>query len=226
VATVKAADCAFSRYRKLDTFPQDRPERGTLDTSKVPILSFVRRHSGLPAVRLLAILAAAACALVLAATPAGATTLSSCNARERALLDAMNAARAEHGLGPLRMSDKLNKAATRHSNSMGRNGYMSHDLYTPSLPDNWTPLSTWLRWYWPGPGYTSWRMGENIAWGVPDLSKRDAMGFWMNSPGHRANILGDFNRVGISAVRVQDPTGSFREYDSMTIWSVDFGKRS
>jgi uncharacterized protein YkwD len=177
-------------------------------------------------VRLLAILAVVVSALVLSAPPAGATTLTSCNARERALLDAMNAVRAKHGLGPLRMSRPLKRAATRHSNSMGRNGYMSHDLYTPSLANNWTPLSTWLRWYWPGPGYTSWRMGENIAWGAPELSMRDALRWWMNSTPHRANILGNYNRVGIAAVRVEDPGGNFKSFDNVTFWSVDFGKRS
>jgi uncharacterized protein YkwD len=161
-----------------------------------------------------------------AALPAQAATVTSCNARERALLDAMNAVREKHGLRPLRMSDALKKAATRHANSMGRNGYSSHDLYTPSLNTDWTPIRTWLRWYWPGPGYESWTMGENIAWGGPDLSKRDAMRFWMNSAPHRANILGSFNRVGIAAVRVEDPVGQFRQFDTVTVWSVDFGRRS
>jgi uncharacterized protein YkwD len=169
---------------------------------------------------------AAACLLLLAAAPAQATSLRSCNTREQALLDAMNAVRAKHDLGPLRMSNVLNDAANRHANSMGRNGYALHDLYTPSRKDNWTPINTWLRWYWPGPGYTSWSMGENIAWGAPDLSKRKAMRWWMNSAPHRANILGNFNRVGIAAVRVDDPVGDFRQYDTMTIWSVDFGRRS
>ena len=148
------------------------------------------------------------------------------NAREAALLDAMNAVRAKHGLGPLHRVRVINRAATRHARSMGDNGYMSHDLFTPSLSDNWTPLSTWLRWYWPGPGYTSWTMGENLAWGAPDLSKRDALRWWMNSAPHRANILGNFNRVGISAFHVEDPTGSYTQYDSVTVWAVDFGKRS
>jgi uncharacterized protein YkwD len=186
----------------------------------------MRRHSRLPALRLSAILAIVGCAFLLATSPAAAVTLNPCSKRERMLLKAMNSARAEQGLGPLRLSKILGKAANRHANSMARNGYMSHDLFTPSLSDNWTPLSTWLRWYWPGPGYTSWSMGENIAWGAPELTKNDAMRFWMNSAPHRANILGNFNRVGISAVRVQDPVGSFRQYDSMTVWSVDFGRRS
>jgi uncharacterized protein YkwD len=192
----------------------------------MPILSLVRRYSGLPAVKLLAILAVAACALVLGAAPAGATTLTSCNNGELALLDAMNAVRANHGLGPLRRVRVLNRAATRHAKSMGLNGYFMHDLYTPKLASNWTPLGTWLRWYWPGPGFTSWTMGENIAWGAPGLSKHDAMKFWMNSPPHRANILGNYNRVGIAAVRVDDPTGDYDQFGSMTVWAVDFGKRS
>jgi uncharacterized protein YkwD len=189
------------------------------------MLTLVRRRSGLTATRIPAILAAA-CALLLAASPAQATTVNSCNAREQALLDAMNAVREKHGLGPLRVSRALKKAATRHVNSMGRNGYASHDLYTPSLEDNWTPLGTWLRWYWPGPGYSSYLMGENIAAGIPDLSTRDAMRFWMNSRPHRSAILGNFNRVGIGAVRVEDPVGDFRSHDSVTLWAVDFGRRS
>jgi uncharacterized protein YkwD len=190
------------------------------------MVRLMRRHTGLPALRLPTALAIAGCALLLAASPAAATSLTPCTKRERMLLNAMNSARAEHGLGPLRLSRVLTKAANRHANSMGRNGYASHDLYTPSLQDNWTPINTWLRWYWPGPGYSSWAMGENVAWGAPDLSKRDAMRFWMNSAPHRANILGTFNRVGIAAVRVDDPVGTYRHFGSVTVWSVDFGRRS
>ena len=186
----------------------------------------MRRQTGLPAPRLTLGVAALACLLFFTAAPAQAETLTPLNTREQALLDAMNAVRKKHGLGPLRWSRPLRKAANRHANSMGRNGYASHDLYTPQREDNWTPLSTWLRWYWPGPGYTSWRMGENIAWGAPDLTRRQAMRFWMNSTPHRANILGNFNRVGIAAVRVLNPTGNYRQYDSVTVWSVDFGKRA
>jgi uncharacterized protein YkwD len=190
------------------------------------IVSLVRRYSGLPTLRLIAILAAIGCAAMVAATPAGAATLTPCTKGERLLLDAMNDVRARHGLAPLRRVRVLNKAANRHANSMGRHGYSLHDLYTPSLEDNWTPIGIWLRWYWPGPGYSSYTMGENIAWGAPGLSKRDAMRFWMNSTPHRANILGNFNRVGIAAVRVEDPAGDFKSFDSVTFWSVDFGKRS
>jgi uncharacterized protein YkwD len=172
------------------------------------------------------LLTAAICVLLLTAGPASAATLTPCNGRERALLDAMNAAREKEGLPPLHVGRRLKKAANRHANSMARNGYASHDLYTPSLENEWTPISTWLRWYWPGPGYESWASGENIAWGAPDLTRQQAMSFWMNSAPHRANILGSFNRVGISAIRVEDPVGSFGQYSDVTVWSVDFGRRS
>jgi uncharacterized protein YkwD len=186
----------------------------------------MRGRSGLPALRLFAVSAAGTLAFLLAAGPAAAETLSPLNHREARLLDKMNDVRRNHGLRPLRLSERLEDAAARHAKSMGRKGYALHDLYTPLRSDNWTPLPTWLRWYWPGPGYTSWWMGENIAWGAPDLTTRRAMYFWMHSAPHRANILGNFNRVGIEAVRVQDPSGTFRSYSDVTVWSVDLGKRS
>jgi uncharacterized protein YkwD len=186
----------------------------------------MRGRSGLPALKLLAASAAGALAFLLTAGPGAAETLSPLNKREAGLLDKMNAVRRNHGLRPLRLCERLEDAAARHAKSMARNGYSLHDLYTPKRIDDWTPINTWLPWYWPGPGYTSWWMGENIAWGAPELSARRAMRFWMHSAPHRANILGNFNRVGIEAVHVQDPAGSFRSYSDVTVWSVDFGKRS
>jgi uncharacterized protein YkwD len=186
----------------------------------------MRGLSGRLVVKLVATSAAAACVLLSTAGPGAAATLTPRNTREGALLDAMNAVRAKHGLRRLRVADKLHRAATRHANSMAGNGYASHDLYTPWRADDWTPISTWLRWYWPGPGYTSWALGENIAWGAPDLTRRRAMRFWMHSAPHRANILGNFNRVGIAAVSLQDPGGAFRSYSDVTVWAVDFGRRS
>jgi uncharacterized protein YkwD len=185
----------------------------------------MRGQSGRLALRLIAT-SAAACVLLTPGGPATAATLTPRNAREATLLDAMNAARANHGLRALRVADKLHRAATRHANSMANNGYALHDLYTPRREDDWTAIGTWLHWYWPGPGYTSWAMGENIAWGAPDLTTRHAMRFWMHSAPHRANILGNFKRVGIAAVRVQDPGGTFRSYSDVTVWAVDFGRRS
>jgi uncharacterized protein YkwD len=176
---------------------------------------------------LAAVITVSACA-VAASAPATATaeTLTPLNTRETRLLNAMNRVRAGHGLRRLRLSSSLTKAATRHTNSMGGYGYSRHELYTPWRSVSWTGLPTWLRWYWPGPGFTSYSMGENIAWGAPDLSTKRAMYWWMHSAPHRANILGNFRRVGIAAVWVHNPGGDFRSYGDATFWAVDFGRRS
>jgi uncharacterized protein YkwD len=188
----------------------------------------MERGRKLRRVALVAAVAASSACVVAAWVPstAAAETLRPLNTRETALLHAMNRVRARHGLRRLRLNDSLVRAATRHANSMGGYGYARHELYTPWRSADWTLLPTWLRWYWPGPGFSSYYMGENIAWGAPDLSTRRAMYFWMHSPPHRANILGGFRRVGIAAVTVHNPAGEFGAYDDVTFWAVDFGRRS
>ena len=44
-------------------------------------------------------------------------------------------------------------------------------------------------------GVTYMRAGENIAYG--QKTSAAVMAGWMNSPGHKANILGDFTRIGV-----------------------------
>jgi uncharacterized protein YkwD len=165
--------------------------------------------------------------LALAGTAASATpTVTALDAREMTVVDRINQVRAANGLRPLAVAYRLTNAATRHANSMAKYGYAKHYLYTPTLATTWTPISTWIRWYWPGPGFTSWAAGENLAWGAPDLTVTRAMSFWVNSAPHRANILGNFNRIGVAAVHVRNPGGSFRLYDDVTFYAVEFGRRS
>ena len=61
-------------------------------------------------------------------------------------------------------------------------------------------------------GYVYVRVGENIAEGQKTVDQ--AMDSWMNSPGHRANILADFSEMG--AARTEDDDGN-------NYWCVDFG---
>ena len=60
--------------------------------------------------------------------------------------------------------------------------------------------------------YVQVRVGENIAKGQKTTAQ--AMETWMNSPGHRANILADFTEMG--AARVEDD-------DGVNYWCVNFG---
>lgn len=66
-------------------------------------------------------------------------------------------------------------------------------------------------------GYTGWtRLGENIAAG--QRTPEEVVAAWMNSPGHRANILNaDFNEIGVGVVRA----GKMGTY-----WTQMFGTRS
>lgn len=71
-------------------------------------------------------------------------------------------------------------------------------------------------------GYISsqcWRAGENLAWGTGGYGTvRSIFKAWMRSPGHRANLLGDFTEIGIS-VRIGDLDGNREAH----VWAQHFG---
>jgi uncharacterized protein YkwD len=169
----------------------------------------------------------AACLLAFLSGPASAATLTHRDAVEKALVERMNDVRRNHGLQPLRGVPPLTKAATRHAASMGTADYFRHELFTPSRPVDWTAFGTWIRWFYPGPGYTSWSAGENLAWGAPDLTARQAVRRWLDSPGHRANLLNpSWRNVGVSVVHVHNPAGYYSSWNDVTIVAAEFGRRS
>jgi uncharacterized protein YkwD len=176
----------------------------------------------------LVLLALVALVFALSATSAqAATTVSARDSLEPPLVARINDVREARGLRPLSVAPRLMDAATRHANSMASVGYFKHELYTPSRATTWTGFSTWIHWYWPGPGYTSWAAGENLVWGAPDLSPREAVSRWMNSPPHRANLLtASWRRVGVAVVHVSDPRGYFGSWGDVTIVVAEFGRRS
>jgi uncharacterized protein YkwD len=158
------------------------------------------------------------------AAPAGATSVAQRDTAEARLVHRINHVRANHGLNALRMVKPLRRAATRHSNSMARVGYFRHEL---RYKGTWKSFGTWIRWYWPGSGYSNWSAGENLAWGAPDLRVRKTVSLWMHSPGHRANLLNkNWNSIGVSIAHVTDPTGIYKDFSAATIVTADFGMRS
>jgi len=104
-----------------------------------------------------------------------------------------NQIRAEKGLPTLRENAKLRKAALGHSNTMVNEGYFDH-----TSPSGSTFVDRVL-----SSGYAkrndAWTLGENLAWGTGDLSTpAGIMQSWMNSSGHKANILKKaYREVGI-----------------------------
>ncbi len=62
--------------------------------------------------------------------------------------------------------------------------YFAHEGRDGSQPAERIRASGYLS------GGGAWRIGENLAWGTGDLATpRSIMAAWMDSPGHRANIL-------------------------------------
>jgi uncharacterized protein YkwD len=176
------------------------------------------------------LVAAAATPLVLLAlTPtasAAAPVVSAQNTLERRVVARINTVRQDHGLRPLRVVPRLDEAAHRHAASMARVSYFRHELFTPRRAQTWTPFGTWIRWFWPGPGYGSWSAGENLAWGAPDISAAQTVGRWMRSAGHRANILNPVWRsVAVAAVHTEDPVAYFASWNDVTIVVAEFGRR-
>ena len=120
-----------------------------------------------------------------------------------AILCLHNQIRAEKGLPVLRDNAKLRKAAAGQSGDMVANGYFDH-----TSPSGDTFVDRIL-----GAGYAKktdgWTLGENLAWGTGDLSTaQGVMNAWMNSPGHKANILKRaYREVGIG-IRLGVPSDS------------------
>jgi uncharacterized protein YkwD len=107
---------------------------------------------------------------------------------EREIFNLLNQERTSRGLAPLSLSNSLISAAQHHATNMANMVRMAHDLPGADLPT----LLDRLRYY----RYNYRNAGENIAYGYP--SAQSVMNAWMNSSGHRANILNsNFTEVGI-----------------------------
>lgn len=109
----------------------------------------------------------------------------------------VNQVRGNAGLHPLTINSTLSAAARLKSTDMRNNNYFSH-----TSPIYGTPEQLLQRF---GVDYRS--LGENIAGGQP--TPKDVMRAWMNSPGHRANILDpEFTDIGVGYAK----GGSLRHY--------------
>jgi uncharacterized protein YkwD len=134
----------------------------------------------------------------------------------RATLCVLNGERARHKLPALRLNRKLSRAARGHSRAMaGRNFFSHNSLSGASFVDRIRRT-----------GYLSnarsWTVGENIAYGSGSRATPRSIGTaWMNSPGHRANILSSsFRAIGVGIALGTPGSGGGATY------TTDFGKRS
>lgn len=112
----------------------------------------------------------------------------------------VNVQRVKAGCDPLTVDDRLAKAAEEHSTDMAERNYFDH-----TTPEGLTFRDRILH-----AGYANPQTAENLARGQRDAEQ--VMDSWMDSPGHRANILNcDLTRVGVGL----DENGMY--------WTQDFG---
>jgi uncharacterized protein YkwD len=113
-----------------------------------------------------------------------------------ATLCLLNAERTDRGLSALRLNRDLQRAAISHGGDMVVHGYFSHSGRDGSQPAERIRAVGYLS------SGGAWRIGENLAWGTGDLATPKAiMNAWMNSAGHRANILQPaYREIGFGVV--------------------------
>ncbi|MFG2844847.1 CAP domain-containing protein [Kitasatospora sp. NPDC048296] len=118
-----------------------------------------------------------------APTPVGGGPSSS---YAQQVVDLVNAERAKAGCGPVAAEPRLASAAQSHSDDMADRNYFDHASPEGYHADHRIEAT--------GYQWSTW--GENIARGQKDPAA--VMDAWMNSPGHRANILNcAFKQLGV-----------------------------
>ncbi|MEM6753311.1 MAG: CAP domain-containing protein [Cyanobacteria bacterium P01_C01_bin.38] len=120
-----------------------------------------------------------------------------------------NSYRAEHGLQALTLNVNLSESAQVHSQDMALSDFFSH------TGSDGTKVGDRAK----SAGYQSPYVGENIAAGY--ISAEEVVRGWMNSPGHRENILNpNFKEIGVGYHYLANDTG---EINYNTYWTQNFG---
>jgi uncharacterized protein YkwD len=126
------------------------------------------------------------------------------------MLASVNAARKQARLRPLKSSSLLDKAAQRHAEDMLARGFFAHR----------SPSGTTVRERATAAGYNWSSIGENIAYGQTSVD--EVMQTWLESPGHRKNILTPaFAELGVGLALGLGPDGKYQVY-----WVQNFGMRA
>ncbi|MEK6263269.1 MAG: CAP domain-containing protein [Clostridium sp.] len=119
-----------------------------------------------------------------------APTLSEANKLENEVVVLVNQERAKLGLAPLKNNVELSNVARYKSEDMRDKNYFSH-----TSPTYGSPFDMMKKF-----GIDYMAAGENIAKG--QTTAAEVMKSWMNSPGHKANILSeDFTEIGVGVAK-------------------------
>lgn len=137
-----------------------------------------------------------------------------------AVLCLLNEERSARGRAPLRADGSLRLAASGYARLMVDQGFFDHTSPRGSTMVTRVKTTAYLQ------STTSWSLGENLAWGAGRRATAAAtVRAWMESPGHRANILDSrFRDVGVGVALgapAQPPLGA-----PAATYVTEFGRRS
>ena len=137
--------------------------------------------------------------------PTAIPPTSEAGSAELELFNRTNALRAQSGLPPYHIANRLNAAAQRQSQDMAGTGQVSHTGSDGSIAKQ-RVLDT---------GYGDWPVGENVFGGVATVD--DVWQFWSSDPDHRNGLLSQqFRDVGIHVAKGKG---------GMFYYTMDFGAR-
>ena len=122
------------------------------------------------------------------------------NADELELADLINAHRVSLGLNPLQTINHISYKSEEHNDYMIAKKAVSHDLF-PERSENIIEVLGAVK------------VNENVAYNYS--TPASVLNAWLESPGHKANIEGEFTHFGIS-IR-QDPDTGKKYYTNIFI---------
>jgi uncharacterized protein YkwD len=180
---------------------------------RVAVLSWIARQRGKSALLLTLAGVAVSCSAspaAGAACPGQGDAGASAGLQEQAMLCLVNRARTSRGLAALAAPSALARAADRKSADIIRCDEFSHEA-----------CGREFTFWFDRVGYRYCSAAENIAYASGgSAAPRTIFGLWMNSAGHRRNILGPYRDLGIG-LRVGDLDGTADAH----VWTQEFGTR-
>lgn len=134
--------------------------------------------------------------IMLACLLAGASAFA--QSMEEDILDLVNKHRKKRGLEKLEMVDAITAEAEKHSRNMATgHAAFGHGGFDDRLSRLMRKL----------PGSNGG--AENVAYGA--RTAEQVVDMWLNSPGHRKNIEGNYNLTGIGAIKGKDGTSYYTQ---------------
>lgn len=181
----------------------------TLDTT-APAADAAGRNGGRRRVRVLGASFTVLSLMLTLLSPTPATASNDWVSAEQRFVNHLNRERAAIGLGTVQVNLQMVRIARDWSGRMAASGTMSHRPDIPAYVHGpWERLGENV-------GWITYRDGDSLAAAVDRLHQA-----FMDSPGHKANVLGDYNQVGVGVLVVESgklwvtfnflngPTGAF-----------------